>query len=134
MNKLYERLKKTCEEKGTTITRLCVEATGNKGNLVTWKNNKGHMRSDYLLNCSKILGVSADYLLTGEKNYPDLTEAQKEMLKLFDTLSEKEQYKLIGKLEQMTEQSDVHDKEIIQNISDFENTTKSILETVSDNK
>lgn len=102
---MYERLKRICNEKNITITRLCLEATGNKGNLSTWKNNDGHMRSDYLLNCAKILGVSADYLLTGEKMYSDLTEVQKEMLKYFDMLPEKEQYKLIGKLEQMIERN-----------------------------
>ena len=120
---MYERLKQICEQKGYTITKLCVEATGNKGNLQTWKNNNGHMRSDYLLNCAKILGVSTDYLLTGEQQYIDLTELQKEMLKKFNSLSEKEQYRIIGKIEQMLEQD--QDTEIAKNISEFDNINKS---------
>lgn len=58
---MYERLKQICKEKGTTVTELCAQATGSSGNLATWK--KGYMRSDYLLNCARILGVSTDYIL-----------------------------------------------------------------------
>lgn len=58
---MYDRLKKICIDKGTNISRLCIEATGNSGNLATWR--KGYMRSDYLSKCADILGVSADYIL-----------------------------------------------------------------------
>ncbi len=122
---MYERLKQLCEEKGFTITRLCVEATGNKGNLKTWKNNNGHMRSDYLLNCAKLLGVSTDFLLTGEKQSIDLTELQKEMIKKFSRLPEKEQYKLIGKIELMLEQQNDEDLKTVEMLSDLDNVTKS---------
>ena len=64
---MYQRLLNICKEKGTTITSLCLQATGNKGNLQTWKNNNGHMRSDYLLNCADILDCSTDYILGREK-------------------------------------------------------------------
>ena len=60
---VFERLQKFCNAKGISITALCLQATGNKGNLATWKNNNGHMRSDYLLKCADILGVSTDCLL-----------------------------------------------------------------------
>ena len=60
---VYERLLELCQQKNTTITSLCLQATGNKGNLQTWKNNNGYMRSDYLLSCADILGCSADYIL-----------------------------------------------------------------------
>jgi len=60
---IYERLQKECAKKGISITSLCLNATGNKGNLATWKNNNGNMRSDYLVNCAKILNVSTDFLL-----------------------------------------------------------------------
>lgn len=60
---IYERLKKLCKDNGTTITNLCVEVTGNKGNLATWK--KGSIRNDYLVKISQILNVSVDYILNG---------------------------------------------------------------------
>lgn len=58
---MYELLKELCRERGTTISKLCTEVTGNSANLATWK--KGYMRSDYLSKCADVLGVSADYLL-----------------------------------------------------------------------
>lgn len=60
---VLQKLKDRCKEKGITITSLCLKSTGNKGNLQTWKNNNGHMRSDYLANCADILECSTDYLL-----------------------------------------------------------------------
>jgi|GEM_PF-3355355 len=58
---LYARLKSTCEEKGTNVTSVCKSVTGSNGNLDTWK--KGHIRSDYLAETARTLGVSTDYLL-----------------------------------------------------------------------
>lgn len=67
---MYERLKQICKEKGTTVTELCAQATGSSGNLATWK--KGYMRSDYLLNCARILGVSTDYILGIERGMTNM--------------------------------------------------------------
>lgn len=63
---MYELLKKLCIERGTNITELCKQVTGNSGNLATWK--KGYMRSDYLKRAAEILEVSADCLL-GRTDY-----------------------------------------------------------------
>ena len=60
---VLERLKKICKLKNTSLTALCIQSTGSKGNLSTWKNNDGHMRSDYLAKCADILGCTTDYLL-----------------------------------------------------------------------
>lgn len=58
---MYELLQTLCEQCGMTVTNLCVQVTGSKGNLATWK--KGYMRSDYLAKCADILECSTDYLL-----------------------------------------------------------------------
>jgi len=63
---MYQKLKELCKKKGTNVTQLCIEVTGNSGNLATWK--KGYMRSDYLAKSAEILGVSTDYLL-GRDSY-----------------------------------------------------------------
>lgn len=65
---IYERLSAICKREGLTITALCVQVTGNKGNLQTWKNNKGHMRSEYLSKCADVLGCSTDYILGRVEN------------------------------------------------------------------
>lgn len=71
---MYDRLKKICKENGLSVTALCEKATGNSGNLATWK--KGYMRSDYLAICADILGVSTDYLLGREqKTAPTMRES-----------------------------------------------------------
>lgn len=58
---MYDRLKRLCDERGTTVTKLCEIVTGSSGNLATWK--KGYMRSDYLLKVAQYFNVSVDYLL-----------------------------------------------------------------------
>ena len=66
---MYKKLQEMCKAKGTTITALCKEVTGNSGNLATWK--KGHIRSDYLSKAADILECSTDYLL-GRTDIPNL--------------------------------------------------------------
>lgn len=58
---MYQKLKDLCKEKGITVTQLCIQVTGNSGNLATWK--KGYMRSDYLAKAADALGCSTDYML-----------------------------------------------------------------------
>lgn len=96
---VYERIQNICQSKGISITALCLKATGNKGNLSTWKNNHGHMRSDYLSNCADILDCTTDYILgradshgetapintntdiASHANFENLSESQRAMLK-----------------------------------------------------
>lgn len=58
---MYSILETLCNERGTTITKLCTQITGSSGNLSTWK--KGYMRSDYLVKIADYFNVSVDYLL-----------------------------------------------------------------------
>ena len=78
---VYERLKKLCEANNTSITALCLKVTGNKGNLTTWKNNNGQMRSDYLAKCADELGCSTDYLL-GRSETPEINHPTRQMQKI----------------------------------------------------
>ena len=70
---MYDLLKQLCRERGVTITQLCIQVTGNSGNLATWK--KGYMRSDYLLKAGEILNVSTDYLLGRTDNPSVVSDA-----------------------------------------------------------
>ncbi len=58
---MYELLEKMCREKGITITKLCVDITGSKGNLATWK--KGNINPTSLVKIADFFGVSTDFLL-----------------------------------------------------------------------
>ena len=92
---MYDRILALCQEKNISITALCQKVTGSSGNLSTWK--KGYMRSDYLLACAEILGVSVDYLL-GHKNTPieplALKASKGEWIKLLETMSDENLIKL----------------------------------------
>jgi len=61
---ITERVKDLCKNNGTNITALCVEVTGNSGNLSTW--NKGNIRNDYLIKISEKFNISTDWILKGE--------------------------------------------------------------------
>ena len=69
---MYKRLQEICGSKGTNITTLCKEVTGNSGNLATWK--KGYMRSDYLSKAADILNCTTDYLLGRTENFQNVNQ------------------------------------------------------------
>ena len=99
---MYERLKDICKLKNMTVTRLCELATGNSGNLATWK--KGYMRSDYLSKCADILDVSTDFLLGRCRpalavSAPALDSNASRMLSMFSQLSEEKQEFLLKQAE-----------------------------------
>lgn len=83
---VYERLLELCKKKNTTITALCLQATGNKGNLQTWKNNNGHMKSDYLLKCANILDCSTDYIL-GQTNLINVFPVKSKSRKIYKNIN-----------------------------------------------
>ena len=61
MNTIYERIIALCNANGTTITALCEELKGSKGNLSTWR--RGNLKADDLLRIADKFCVSVDYLL-----------------------------------------------------------------------
>ena len=83
---MYNFLKELCKEKGTSVSQLCIEVTGNSGNLATWK--KGYIRSDYLSKCADVLGVSTDLLLGRENiaptRFPSIDAASVDLNELSD--------------------------------------------------
>ncbi len=116
---LYNKLKALCEEKGTTVTKLCEIVTGSSGNLATWK--KGYMRSDYLAKAAEYLGISTDYLLdidtkrsendtiselsTDKKRFLELTNIERRLLDAFKVISHDDQLIELGRIERMAEEN-----------------------------
>lgn len=86
--------------------------------LTAWKNGSLPSASVLIL-ISEFFGVTIDYLLTGKRPETiqpfELENAnEKTMMRLFRQLSEKEQDRIIGRLELMVEQSDnINHKEAI---------------------
>ncbi|MDE5582434.1 MAG: helix-turn-helix domain-containing protein [Ruminococcus sp.] len=58
---MYETLLKLCQSKKISITNLCLEITGSRGNLSTWK--KGNINPASLIKIADYFDVSTDYLL-----------------------------------------------------------------------
>lgn len=66
---MYELIEKLCKEKGISPTKLCVQITGSRGNLPTWK--KGNINPVSLVKIADFFEVSTDYLL-GRVEIPNL--------------------------------------------------------------
>ena len=66
---MYELIKKLCNKKGISPTKLCTEITGSKGNLPTWQ--KGNINPTSLTKIADYFGCSVDYLL-GRTNNPNM--------------------------------------------------------------
>ncbi|MDE6780837.1 MAG: helix-turn-helix domain-containing protein, partial [Ruminococcus sp.] len=79
-----------------------------------WKKGEQYPTADKLKLLADYLVVTTDYLLTGKETTfktttiempsSQLTENEKELLNLFKQLSDREQLKLIGKVEGMVEE------------------------------
>ena len=62
----YERTKKLCKEQNITIETLMLKCNLARETFSKWGARKSYPRSDNLYDMSKVLGVSMDYLFTGE--------------------------------------------------------------------
>ena len=99
---IFNRLIDLCENKNTTVTSLLDKFTNSRSAMNAWKN--GNISTELLPKIAKELNISLDILLTGtEKSSPtdNLSENELEMLEVFQKFNEREQLKLIGKLEEL---------------------------------
>ena len=78
---IFERIKKLCEENGTSITALCKELTNSAGNLPTWK--KGKINANHIAMIADKFSVNADWILFGKEpkyRMSDQPKSEKEKL------------------------------------------------------
>ena len=101
----YDNLKAICTEKGLKITPVVLECGGTRGMLGGW-NNGAAPNSDIIMKLSERLNVPTDVLLFG-KDCRDIIiatdEDEQQMLRLFRSLPDKEQIKLLGRAELLAE-------------------------------
>lgn len=96
----YDNLKAICDSRGLKITTVVTECGGALGSISKWKNG-ANPNSDIVIKLSFHLGVTTDYLLTGKKN--NLSTNESELLKLFQNFNDREQVKIIGRMEEWLE-------------------------------
>ena len=100
----YERFVQLCagnNEKPTTVLKKIGVSSGNLNN---WKNGTS-VKSDILMQLSEHFNVSVDYLLgrTEEQNSNQnqtLSQNEQELLDIFKNFSERDQIKILGKMEE----------------------------------
>ncbi len=105
----YQQLIALCEREEVKPTPFIKSLGFSAGNLKRWENG-ATVNSDILLAISEHFKVSIDYLLTGKEfkvssNVDLINSNETTMINLFRMLSEKEQDRIIGRLENMVEES-----------------------------
>lgn len=86
------------------------------GALSNYENDKREISSNFLLKIRELYNADIYYILTGVKNdLINLSENEKELLLSFNKLTEREQIKWIGKIEQAT--SEIEEIEKTQSLS-----------------
>ena len=101
----YEIFTKLCNEKDISPTATLQNLKISTSKLTAWKNGSLPSASVLIL-LSEYFQVSIDYLLKGkEKNISEnkLTQNENEMLEIFKNFDDREQVKIIGRMEEWLE-------------------------------
>ncbi len=101
----YEIFTKLCNAKNISPTATLLNLNISTSKLTAWKNGSLPSASVLIL-LSEFFQVSIDYLLTGkDKNAPEinLTQNENELLDIFQNFNEREQIKIIGRIEEWLE-------------------------------
>lgn len=109
----YEIFTKLCNKIGLSPTETLKRMNLSTSKLTAWKNGSIPNGTTLLL-ISEFFDVSIDYLLTGlEKSSPtdDFSQNELEMLEVFQKFNEREQLKLIGKLEELYRQKQIKENQ-----------------------
>ena len=64
MGTLYENIKSACDEKGITVSKLCVDLGYSKSNMTNLKKGQATMNSERLARFASYLGVTVDELIS----------------------------------------------------------------------
>lgn len=113
----YERFIQLCEENNIKPTPLLRQLGLSAGNLKNWQKGAS-VNSDILQKLSMHFNVSIDYLVTGKEitaPMEQLSENEQEMLDVFSKFNDREQIKLIGRLEELYRQKQIkEDQQSVQ--------------------
>ncbi len=96
----YDNLKAICNLRGLKITTVVTECGGALGSISKWKNG-ANPNSDIVIKLAFHLGVTTDYLLMGKEN--NLSTNENELLEIFQNFNDREQVKIIGRMEEWLE-------------------------------
>lgn len=100
---IIERITETLKEKDKLAVDLCRVLDIRTSTMSTWKAKKNDPPAKYMPTIANFLGVSLDYLLTGEEApapvvQKNTTMMEDELLDLFRMLPETKKYEFMGEL------------------------------------
>lgn len=97
---IIERIYQLLDEKDKRAYELCEKLSIRTSTMSTWKARTSDPPAKYMKTIADFLGVSLDYLLTGQEAPVRKTTTQEEddLLALFRSLPEPKKYEFIGEL------------------------------------
>lgn len=102
---ISERLFLELDRRNLTAYGLCQALKINTTTTTNWKQRGTDPPAKYIVSICEFLGCSIEYLLTGKETkkdpFPDISENGREMLELYEQLPEREQFILLGRLQEM---------------------------------
>lgn len=103
---IIERIYKLLDEKDKRAYELCQKLDIRTSTMSTWKARTSDPPAKYMKTISDFLGVSLDYLLTGQEApvRKNTTSEEDELLELFSCLPPDKQQRYLGRLENEAEQ------------------------------
>lgn len=97
---IIERIYETLNQKDKRAYELCEKLGVRTSTMSTWKARQNDPPARYMKTIADFLGVSLDYLLTGEEApvRKTTTPEEDELLELFRSLPEPKKYEFVGEL------------------------------------
>ena len=98
MSTIADRIKEICAQKGTSMYKLEKQLNLGNGTIGKWGKNGRQPTYDKAVAVANALGVSADYLLTGEQKEKPVFQMEnglKEIDAIFEQLTPSRQAKLL---------------------------------------
>lgn len=97
---IIERIYQLLDEKEKRANALCEKLDIRTSTMSTWKARTNDPPAKYMKTIADFLGVSLDYLLTGQEApiRKNTTREEDELLELFRSLPESKKYEFIGEL------------------------------------
>lgn len=116
LSKLYERIVDLCNKEGINLTEMCRRSGVPRGNLTDlYKGRQDGLSLKNMMKIANYFNVSVEYLETGEiEKAPvhkdeDLTEEQKQLIKLFESAPSAYQSAALALLRQAEAESTTQD-------------------------
>lgn len=97
---IIERIYQLLDEKDKHASELCEKLSIRTSTMSTWKSRTSDPPARYMKTIADFLGVSLDYLITGQEApvRKNTTPEEDELLLLFRSLPERKKYEFIGEL------------------------------------